>query len=96
MNSKTAIRLAAILFVAIAMTATMIEMRRKEQPLQESSVPSLQPTMDPLRSTLRRCQQMGEAAATDADCLATWARSRDRFLGKPTTSELPSNTGGQE
>ncbi|WP_319498744.1 putative entry exclusion protein TrbK-alt [uncultured Cohaesibacter sp.] len=96
MNSKTAIRLAAILFVAIAMTATVIEMRRKEPPLQESSVPSLPTTMDPLRATLRRCQQMGEAAAADADCLAAWARSRDRFLGKSTAPELPSNAGGLE
>jgi conjugative transfer region protein TrbK len=96
MSSKTAIRLAAILFVAIAMTATMIEMRRKEEPRQENAVPSLQTTMDPLRTALRRCQQMGEAAATDADCLATWARSRDRFLGKPAASELPSNAGGHE
>ena len=96
MNSKTAIRLAAILFVAIAMTATMIEMRRKEEPRQESSVSSLQPTMDPLRATLRQCQQMGETAATNADCLAAWARSRDRFLGKSTAPELPADAGGHE
>nr|WP_319483773.1 putative entry exclusion protein TrbK-alt [uncultured Cohaesibacter sp.] len=96
MNGKTAIRLAAILFVAIAMTATMIEMSRKEEPQQESSVPSLPTTMDPLRATLRRCQKMGEAAATDADCLAAWAKSRDRFLGKSTAPELPADAGGLE
>jgi len=37
---------------------------------------------DPLRETLRRCQQLGEAAASDTDCLAAWAESRDRFLGR--------------
>ncbi|MBJ6722731.1 putative entry exclusion protein TrbK-alt, partial [Bacillus sp. PR5] len=37
---------------------------------------------DPLRETLRRCQQLGEAAASDAECLAAWAESRDRFLGR--------------
>ncbi|WP_316859140.1 putative entry exclusion protein TrbK-alt [uncultured Cohaesibacter sp.] len=96
MNSKTAIRLAAILFIAISMMATAIEMRRKEEPQQESSVPSLQMSIDPLRATLRQCQQMGEAAATDADCLAAWAKSRDRFLGKSTAPELPLDAGGQE
>lgn len=35
-----------------------------------------------LRDSLRRCQQLGEAAASDADCLAAWAESRDRFLGR--------------
>ncbi|MFV0383333.1 putative entry exclusion protein TrbK-alt, partial [Paracoccus sp. (in: a-proteobacteria)] len=33
-------------------------------------------------ATLRRCQQMGEAASDDADCLAAWAGSRNRFLGR--------------
>ncbi|PZO73890.1 MAG: bifunctional aldolase/short-chain dehydrogenase, partial [Mesorhizobium amorphae] len=32
---------------------------------------------DPLRQSLRRCQQLGEAAVSDAGCLATWAENRD-------------------
>ncbi|MHB0711055.1 putative entry exclusion protein TrbK-alt, partial [Roseomonas mucosa] len=43
---------------------------------------AFQPPTDPLRETLRRCQQLGEAAASDTDCLAAWAESRDRFLGR--------------
>lgn len=82
MDSKMLARLAAIVFVAIAITASLIEMSRKDEPAPVLSAPAAQPSDDPLRADLRRCQQMGRAAVDDDDCLATWQKTRDRFLGR--------------
>lgn len=88
MDSKMLARLAAIVFVAIAITASLIEMSRKDEPVPALSAPAALPSGDPMRSDLRRCQQMGRAALDDEDCLATWQQSRDLFLGRePRTSE---------
>ena len=88
MEGKVLARIAAIVFVAIAITATVIEMTRKEDPAPAPSAPLLQPPTDPLRAGRRRCQQMGEAAANDAECLRIWAETRDRFLGR-TPAPIP-------
>ena len=82
MDGKMLVRLGAVVFVAIALTVTAIDMTRKDEPSASRPASALQPPADPLRETLRRCQQLGEAAASDADCLAAWAESRDRFLGR--------------
>ena len=81
MDGKMLARLGAVVFVAIALTVTAIDMARKDEPSAPRPASALQPPADPLRATLRRCQQLGEAAASDAGCLAAWAESRDRFLG---------------
>ena len=95
MEGKVLARITAVVFVAIAITATVIEMTREEAPVPASTAPALQPSADPLRATLRRCQQLGEAAAGDADCLAAWAENRDRFLGRTPASEAPQHSGDQ-
>lgn len=82
MDGKMLVRLGAVVFVAIAVTATAIDMARKDEPSAPPPAPVLQPPTDPLRENLRRCQRLGEAAASDTDCLAAWAESRDRFLGR--------------
>ena len=82
MDGKMLARLGAVVFVAIALTVTAIDMTRKDEPSAPRPAPILQPPTDPLRENLRRCQRLGEAAASDTDCLATWAESRDRFLGR--------------
>ena len=82
MDGKMLARLGAVVFIAIAVTATAIDMARKDEPSAPPPAPAFQPPADPLRETLRRCQQLGEAAASDPDCLAAWAESRDRFLGR--------------
>ena len=74
-------RLGAVVVIAIAVTATASDLARKDEPSAPRLAPAFQPPADPLRENLRRCQQLGEAAASDADCLAAWAESRDRFLG---------------
>jgi len=82
MDGKMLARLGAVVFVAIALTVTAIDMARKDEPAAPPAAPAFQPPADPLRESLRRCQRLGEAAASDADCLAAWAQSRDRFLGR--------------
>ena len=87
MDGKMLARLGAVVFVAIAVTATAIDMARKDEPSAPPAAPALRPPADPLRESLRRCQQLGEVAASDADCLAAWAESRDRFLGRDRSEE---------
>ena len=93
MDGKVLARIAAIVFVAVAITAAIIEMSREEGPAPAPSVPALQPATDPLRLEQRRCQALGEAAANDADCLRTWAETRDRFLGKTPAPATPAQNG---
>ena len=84
MDSKTLARVGAIIFVSVAITATAIEMTRKEEKPAVRPTPVLEEAPDPLREGQRRCQQMGEAAAGDSECLRIWAETRDRFLGLGT------------
>ncbi|WP_349365505.1 MAG: putative entry exclusion protein TrbK-alt [Nitratireductor rhodophyticola] len=95
MDGKILARLGAVVFVAIAITATVIEMTRKDDPAPASTAPALQPPANPLRATLRRCQQLGEAATSDPVCLAAWAESRDRFLGRTPAQSAPRQNEGQ-
>ena len=75
--------IAAIVFVAIAITAAVVEMGRDEEGRRRAPAPCCpSPEADPLRAEQRRCQDLGEAAASDPDCLAVWAETRDRFLGR--------------
>mgnify|MGYP001084993809 CR=1 FL=1 len=81
MNGKMLARLAAIVFVAVALTATAIEMTREDD--APAAAPSIKADTDtrPLRTELTRCQQLGEAASSDQSCLRAWAENRRRFLG---------------
>ena len=89
MDGKMLARLGAIMFVAVAITATAIEMTRKEEAPASSPANLQQPVRDPLRVGQRRCQQLGQAAASDAECLRVWAQSRDRFLGRKAPPATP-------
>ena len=82
MDGKMLARLGAIIFVSLAITATAIEMTRKEKAPETGRIRAVEPAHDPLRERQRRCQQLGEAAASDTACLRVWAASRDRFLGR--------------
>lgn len=87
MDGKMLARLGAVIFVAFAITATAIEMTRKEEQPEPPRVHAAEPARpDPLRVGQRRCQRLGEAALRDDDCLRVWAESRDRFLGAPASS----------
>jgi conjugative transfer region protein TrbK len=94
MDGKMLARLGAIIFVAVAITATAIEMTRKEEAPATAPVrlhePSRDPLRDPLREGQRRCQQLGQKAAEDAECMRVWAETRDRFLSRaPATPAAP-------
>jgi conjugative transfer region protein TrbK len=82
MDSKMLARLGAILFIAVAITATAIELAREDDAPTSEPVQALRSGTDPLREGQRRCQQLGQAAANDTECLRIWAETRNRFLGK--------------
>jgi conjugative transfer region protein TrbK len=92
MDGKMLARLGAIVFVAMAITAMAIDMTRKRESPASSFVRIRQPERDPLRESQRRCQQLGEAAASDAACLRTWAKTRDRFLGRTPAPSAANKT----
>ena len=89
MDGKMLARLGAIVFVAVAITAAVIELNRKEDAPASSPVRLHQPASDPLREGQRRCQRLGQKAADDADCLRVWAETRDRFLGRASAPAAP-------
>ena len=96
MDGKLFARMGAIVFVAVAVTATAIEMNRKEEEPTSAAVLPVQDTLaDPLRAGQRRCQLLGEAAARDTECLRVWAETRDRFLGVTPAPVLPQPSGGR-
>ncbi len=87
MDGKTLARLAAVIFVAVAIIATAIEMNRRDVS-QDASVtsPPAAPRPDPLDAELARCSGIGEAGSRDPACLKAWAENRRRFLGQPASS----------
>ncbi len=101
MDGKMLARLGAIVFIAVAVTATAIEMTRREDAPASPSARQLQPEGDPLRESQRRCQQLGQQAASDPECLRVWAETRDRFLGHapapvaPVAPAAPVSTEGR-
>jgi len=95
MDGKLLARLGAIVFVAVAITATAIEMTRKEEEPVQASRPTEDMPADPLRQAQRRCQLLGEAATRDTECLRTWAETRDRFLGVAPAPASPQPQDGR-
>ena len=95
MDGKMLARIGAIMFVAVAITATAIELTRKDGAPASSPMPQLHLAIDPLRDAQRRCQQLGQAAANDAECLRVWAETRDRFLGKTPVPTAPLTPEGR-
>ncbi len=90
MDGKMLARIGAITFVAVALTVTAIELTRKDDAPTSSPMPQLRPATDSLRDAQRRCQQLGQAAANDAECLRVWAETRDRFLGRTPQPVAPA------
>jgi conjugative transfer region protein TrbK len=82
MDGKMFARPAAVIAIAVAVTAAAIHLAREESSTAAKPSPAATepPRTDPLRETLRRCQQLGESATRDPQCLTTWAENRRRFL----------------
>lgn len=88
-------RALAILLLAVAMTVTVLRLKETgDLPEPPGSEIRLLPE-DPLRMDQRRCQEMGEAAAQDEECLGVWAETRDRFLGHAPDPVAPQEHEGQ-
>jgi conjugative transfer region protein TrbK len=89
MDGKILARIGAIGFVTFAITATAIELSRKDEPpLYRNVAAATETGTDPLKTELRRCQQLGESGTRDPACLQAWADNRDRFL-KPSQALQP-------
>ena len=95
MDGKMLARIGAITFVAVALTVTAIELTRKDDAPTSSPMPQHRPETNPLRDAQRRCQQLGQAAANDTECLHVWAETRDRFLGKTPAPAAPLTREGR-
>lgn len=80
--------------VAIAMAALALREPPRHVALPPSAIETAA-SADPLQARLARCQQAGEAAGSDPDCLAAWADNRRRFLGlgRPRPAEPAPDTG---
>lgn len=90
MDGKMLARLGAVVFVAVAITATAIELTRKGgEPAAQSERPAGTSSADPLRDELRRCRRLGEAATRDPACLRAWADNRERFLAPGSLPAVP-------
>ncbi|PZV36400.1 putative entry exclusion protein TrbK-alt [Mesorhizobium kowhaii] len=81
MDGKMLARLGAVVFVAVTVVATALELTRKED---RSAIPSVGQSeagsADSLRGDLIRCRELGEAGTRDPACLRIWAENRRRFL----------------
>ncbi len=99
MDSKLLARIGAVIFIAIAITMTAIEMSRPPQPprAEPAAVADTSAT-DPLLIELRRCQSIGAAGASDPDCLRAWAENRRRFLapGARPAARISDDAAAQE
>jgi conjugative transfer region protein TrbK len=90
MDGKLLVRIGAIVFIAVAITATVIGLNRKEEPPASPAAHLVQPDRDPLREGQLRCQELGQQAASDPECLRVWAETRNRFLGHTPASASPA------
>jgi conjugative transfer region protein TrbK len=92
MDGKMFARLGTVVFVGVAITATAIELTRKDEEPEVRTLP-LRPgvDVDALQRQLRGCRDMGEAAIRDPACLKLWAANRDRFLRQnPEAPQTPA------
>ncbi|RAZ88873.1 hypothetical protein DPM33_20775 [Mesorhizobium hawassense] len=89
MDGKILARIGAVVFVAVALTVTAIEMSSKDdEPDVRAARDRSIAAQDPLAAELRRCSGIGEAG--DPGCLKAWAESRRRFLGQRDTATAPA------
>lgn len=86
------VRVGAVVFVALAIIASAVELSRKPDdpmPVQPSSNSASHAA---LRDELLRCQLMGNLPMPPKECLDAWAESRRRFLGGDPSASLPVRT----
>ncbi|MBZ0090538.1 MAG: putative entry exclusion protein TrbK-alt [Thermoanaerobaculia bacterium] len=87
MDPKMLARIGAVAFVAVAITATVIELSRKEErPEMAPTRPAQANARDSLQEELFRCQSLGVGGPRDPARLRAWAESRRRFLTPGTAN----------
>ena len=97
MDTKLMARIGAIIFVAIAITMTAIQLREAPKTGAEPELVMIdEPDADPLRAELVRCSGIGEAGASDPACLQAWVENRRRFLapGARPKERMPAPSSG--
>lgn len=95
MDSKLLARIGAGVFVAVALTLSLLQLREERaEPLPERITVS-EPDGDPLPAILRACSDMGELALSSPDCRAAWAEKRRRFLGVSGENANPGTDKGE-
>jgi len=95
MDGKMLARVGAIVFIAAAVTATAIEMTRKEDtPIYQSVDRADAESVDPLRAELIRCAGIGEAGPRDRSCLrvrasvtSCWSEAASSTLRRHSLSD---------
>ncbi|RJT27829.1 hypothetical protein D3227_35425 [Mesorhizobium waimense] len=91
MDGKFLARIGAVVFIAVGLTVTAIEMSSTDDEPDTLATRdrSIAP-QDPLASELGRCSGTGEAGPRDPGCLKAWAESRRRFLGQRDSVTAPA------
>ncbi|MER9365022.1 putative entry exclusion protein TrbK-alt [Mesorhizobium sp. M0518] len=91
MEGKLLARIGAVIFIAVALTVTAIEMSSKDdEPDALATRDRPIAPQDPLAAELRRCSGIGEAGPRDSGCLKAWAASRRRFLAPRDSATAPA------
>ncbi len=87
MEGTVLARLAAAVFLAVAVVVAIIELGRQGEEVRAAR-PAAGVGQEPARAELRRCQALGEAALDEPSCVDAWAERRRRFLNTdPERSE---------
>lgn len=86
MHGTVLARLAAAIFLLIAIVVAIIELGRQGEEARASR-PVAGVAQEPFRAELQRCQALGEAALQDQSCLDVWAEKRRDFLRSEPKSE---------
>jgi conjugative transfer region protein TrbK len=81
MDGKVLARMGAIVFVAVAITAAIIEMTREDEPVQPLPF-GFQAQVDPCARGSATVRKWARRRANDAGCLAIWAEN-PRPLPRP-------------
>ena len=84
----------ALILIGAALVLGLILIGVKGELTREGHAPHIpasnpQAPADPDHAERQRCQSLGEAATTNAGCLAFWAETRRRFL----TPASPTGAG---
>jgi conjugative transfer region protein TrbK len=96
LSAKTWARIGAVCFVAFALTVSVLSARRGPAHEAVDPLPAGAPDVavtDPLMAELSHCQAIGQAGASDPDCLRAWAQNRRRFLTLDAQPQAPTPAG---